>query len=253
MFPTHYTHYSNAKDVHQHGGSQLWTGMFKTNIVYKYDSYIPAERREDKKFYGYLTKTVEDGVKLQFTEVSSRHRRLCDDGKEVKNEKSTRSTAYLTTIDGNGKEVKNENSSLSTASPPTMDGNAENSSAKYVIIGVCVSVLLLSLIIVSLACFYRHRMTTNVSSQAHYISPTFSTRIYENNVTVTDNDRRGVQNENSDLTSQHYYATPTEIHYEQNQELQSFRNATREVNHKEDHDTEELTNTGAYESLQERK
>ncbi|XP_060556879.1 uncharacterized protein LOC132717427 isoform X2 [Ruditapes philippinarum] len=231
MFPTHYTHYSNAKDVHQHGGSQLWTGMFKTNIVYKYDSYIPAERREDKKFYGYLTKTVEDGVKLQFTEVSSRHRRLCDDGKEVKNEKSTRSTAYLTTI----------------------DGNAENSSAKYVIIGVCVSVLLLSLIIVSLACFYRHRMTTNVSSQAHYISPTFSTRIYENNVTVTDNDRRGVQNENSDLTSQHYYATPTEIHYEQNQELQSFRNATREVNHKEDHDTEELTNTGAYESLQERK
>jgi hypothetical protein len=32
--------------------------------------------------------------------------------------------------------------------------------------------------------------------------------------------------------------------------LQSYKNATREVNHKEDHDTEELTNTGAYESLQ---
>jgi hypothetical protein len=41
MFPTKY---SNAKDVDRHNGSQLWTGMFKTNIVYKHDSYIPGNK-----------------------------------------------------------------------------------------------------------------------------------------------------------------------------------------------------------------
>ncbi|XP_060574579.1 uncharacterized protein LOC132732206 [Ruditapes philippinarum] len=151
------TDYSNAKDVDEHRVSQLWTGMFKTKIVYKYNSNIPAERSHDRKIYGYLTRNVGDGVTLQFTEIDSRHRRLCDVGKEVENQNSTRSTASSSTIDGNEKEVKNENSTSSTAFPTTIDGNAESSSEKYVIIGVCVSVLLLSLIIVSLACFYRHR------------------------------------------------------------------------------------------------
>ncbi|XP_060556867.1 uncharacterized protein LOC132717419 [Ruditapes philippinarum] len=210
MFPTEY---SNAKTVNRRNGSQLWTRMFKTNIVYKYDSYIP----------------------------DLNHRILCDDGK---NEKSTRSTKSLSSTETVTTIPLNVSST-------TININGQSPFSEYIIIGVCVSLVLLSLIIVSLACFCWQRIVPNVSSQAYYISPTYSTRINENNVTVTDNDHRDVQDENSDLTSQHYYATPTEIHYEQNQELQSFRNATREVNQKEDHDTEELTNTGAYESLQE--
>jgi hypothetical protein len=35
--------------------------------------------------------------------------------------------------------------------------------------------------------------------------------------------------------------------------LQSFRNETREVNNEEDHDTEELTNTGAYDVVARNK
>jgi hypothetical protein len=41
MFPIDY---SNAQDVHQQGGSQLWTGMFKTKIVYRHNSCIPGNK-----------------------------------------------------------------------------------------------------------------------------------------------------------------------------------------------------------------
>ncbi|XP_060556877.1 uncharacterized protein LOC132717426 isoform X2 [Ruditapes philippinarum] len=140
------TNYSNAKDVHRHGGSQLWTGMFKTKIVYKSESNIPAERRQDQKFYGYLTRNVEDGVKLQFTETKSYHRRLCDDGKNGEKEKLTRSTKSLSS-------TETITTIPSNVSSTTININGQSPFSEYVIIGVCVSLVLLSLIIVSLACF----------------------------------------------------------------------------------------------------
>ncbi|XP_053408641.1 uncharacterized protein LOC123559443 isoform X2 [Mercenaria mercenaria] len=71
------TLYSNSKDVMKGTKAQLWTGLFKTNVVYKYNANIPEERRHDKKQLGYLTKEGNTSVKLRFAEADSMKRLLC--------------------------------------------------------------------------------------------------------------------------------------------------------------------------------
>ncbi|XP_053408643.1 uncharacterized protein LOC123559445 [Mercenaria mercenaria] len=74
LFPTLY---SNSKDLIKETSSPLWTGLFKTNVVYKYNANIPDERRHDKKQFGYLTNKGNNNVKLRFAEADSMKRVLC--------------------------------------------------------------------------------------------------------------------------------------------------------------------------------
>ncbi|XP_045207208.2 uncharacterized protein LOC123559442 isoform X2 [Mercenaria mercenaria] len=77
------TSYSNSKNIDKSNNERFWTGVFKTNVVYKYNAYIPVKLRNDRKKLGYIKKESETSVKLRFAEADSMKRVLCMEGVSV--------------------------------------------------------------------------------------------------------------------------------------------------------------------------
>ncbi|XP_053408640.1 uncharacterized protein LOC123559455 isoform X2 [Mercenaria mercenaria] len=147
------TLYSNSFDVKKDDGSPIWTGLFKSNVVYQHNSNFPEDRRHDQKQFGFLKKESETNVKLMFTTNDSMKRILCMKDRKKKNTLTT----HVPKTESSSVNIT-EFSSFPTTTLSDKSETAEGSSGIYIAIGVCVSVASIVLLIVFLR---RRRKETN--------------------------------------------------------------------------------------------
>ncbi|XP_045207237.2 uncharacterized protein LOC123559456 isoform X2 [Mercenaria mercenaria] len=128
------TLYNNSKNIaNRRSGSQLWTGIFKTNVTYKRNEDIMAAHAKIQ--YGYLKNISDNEVHLKFTEADSKKRNLC---------------------------LKDENMTTDASSSPTTSRSNtsdtdEDGSGIYIGVGVTLAIILLAAVIIVLKLFFNRR------------------------------------------------------------------------------------------------